>query len=223
MKFYCELFEGGRWIRSSYTDDPSFQAGRWRAMMASSPPHRPRRVREGDECSDIVWSTQSGFVVNPYTLGLTNWLDPEATRALNSYDYPKEATPMQEQKPLHIPRTTLIERIKEAVAKRKAEHDEKRDARLKEREAKLAQVKEALGKEPLVFLNMVESCFGHLDADPVNAERASFLERLRINYPVLQADLEFTSPAEDKLISVLEAANDEEIEVFATDSFYSYL
>lgn len=133
---------------------------------------------------------------------------PSATQKETTVDY-------ESRKPLHVPRTTLIKKIEEHIASQKKSFDADQAERVARNEAAVAILQEAAKTKPQHMLAMIESYF--------NVDPDDFLDQLEDRYGVI-AEPKFTpSPGASKLLSVLRASIDKEIEVTPSDDFYSYL
>lgn len=120
--------------------------------------------------------------------------------------------------PLKIPRELLIKKIEDNIADAKKKWDEARAVEAKREEEKIALVREALDKHPVALLMLVER---GVDLN-VYATGEKFVEFLNTRYP--DAKPEFVPDrSAAKMVRVLTAATNPEIDVSPSDNYYDFL
>lgn len=131
---------------------------------------------------------------------------------------------MQINKPLNVPRTTIIEKIQAYLDKRQAEHDE-RVAKAKERNATRFDVFDRLyAAEPERVINNCGQTLS-LVTDVVEGDKTyeQALEHLQSWAEYASVGAKPSEEASEKMLSVLTAATDETIEVTTDSDLYRYL
>lgn len=131
----------------------------------------------------------------------------------------------QIEKPLTVPRTTLIKKIEDTVAKRKAEAKAEHDKTVATLQARLDEVRKALENNPLGLLAYFRavSPLGDVHVSDASKGVQGFADYIADRYKQQDAGFNWEDPQAEKLLSVLNAAVDENLAVYTDSNFYDYL
>ena len=198
-EYIVQIYDGGWWIDADF--------GQWKFTTEAQALEAIRQRMEMDD--------QAGHGEYEYRV----MHEPSGQVVINKPNKEEPAMQYENRKPLHVLRTKLIAAIKKQIEAERKAHVERYAKTEKTFRDQVGLLVAMVARDPGKVTDLILSNPGWLADRIYNLDEAEKLDEHNMRaVPEFKPD-----EAATKLVRVLEAATDKEIEVTPSDDFYAYL